>query len=213
MSTSPMERLRQACPDLVDHVMEVDGCCIIWTGTRDAKGYGRAYVKDQETTLAHRVVYQRLHGAAGALAVDHRCAVKACVNPAHLEAVEHGENVRRAAQRRRALAAGGQDIAGCCSKHAVAARSTRRRSRRDPRWQAVEERRRANSEAWAALGLTGPPPADVFEALGKPRFLTVPLPRDGGQRQKWRVIDLLRPTVQDLDLLTRPEMRDLFDQD
>ena len=45
---------------------------------------------------AHRRAYQELVGEIpDERVLDHLCRVVACVNPAHLEPVEHHENVRR----------------------------------------------------------------------------------------------------------------------
>jgi hypothetical protein len=44
----------------------------------------------------HRAVYERYVGPIPpGLEIDHLCRVRNCVNPAHLEAVTRGENVRR----------------------------------------------------------------------------------------------------------------------
>lgn len=76
--------------------------CWIWTGHINRDGYGRFWDGDRQV-LAHRWYFQELHGPI-ALELDHTCHTpecispcehRACVNPAHLEPVEHGENVRR----------------------------------------------------------------------------------------------------------------------
>lgn len=49
---------------------------------------------------AHQVAYQIYVGAIpGGLELDHKCRVRCCVNPDHLEPVTRRENIRRGASR------------------------------------------------------------------------------------------------------------------
>lgn len=76
-----------------------DSGCIEWPGARNNKGYGRldVYRQGKKTcTSAHRVAYEQHKGPIPpGLEIDHLCGNPACVNPEHLEAVTHRENVRR----------------------------------------------------------------------------------------------------------------------
>lgn len=78
-----------------DKVQVVESGCWEWTGW-DVHGYGmyRHFGRDQR---AHRVAYEVLvQQIPYGLECDHLCRVRRCVNPAHVEAVTHKENVRRA---------------------------------------------------------------------------------------------------------------------
>lgn len=69
--------------------------CWIWTGAKNAKGYGSLRV-GSKSHLAHRWAYTLLVGEIPAgLTVDHTCRVPACVNPAHLEPVTNAVNIAR----------------------------------------------------------------------------------------------------------------------
>lgn len=74
--------------------------CLIWQRALTSKGYGAVYI-DGKVRLAHRAAWRDAHGdwPPVGLVVDHRCAVKACVNPEHLEAVPNHVNLRRAIPR------------------------------------------------------------------------------------------------------------------
>lgn len=82
----------------LDRIHTSDGCWE-WQGFIRANGYGE-YWKDGRTHLAHRVAYEYAHGE---IPKDHEidhvttrgCVTRACVNPEHLEAVTHTENMHR----------------------------------------------------------------------------------------------------------------------
>lgn len=71
------------------------GRCWIWTASRRPTGYGTFGVSHGTCVSAHRYSYALHNAIAANLEIDHLCRVRACVNPAHLEAVTHTENVRR----------------------------------------------------------------------------------------------------------------------
>jgi hypothetical protein len=71
--------------------------CWIWTGNL-CKGYG-SFFANGKTCRAHRWIYELVNGPIPeGLEIHHRCNVKACVNPSHLEAVTHLENAKQAAK-------------------------------------------------------------------------------------------------------------------
>lgn len=75
--------------------------CWIWLGYTEQDGYGRIAMPvgeggEYRKRQAHRVIYEILVGAVPSeLQLDHLCRVRCCCNPAHLEPVTPGENIRR----------------------------------------------------------------------------------------------------------------------
>ena len=68
--------------------------CWLWTGALKSGGYGQFFA--EKYALAHRVAYELVVGPIPeGLTLDHLCRVHNCVNPAHLEPVTNGENLRR----------------------------------------------------------------------------------------------------------------------
>jgi hypothetical protein len=67
--------------------------CWIWRGQRDKLGYAK-----RGGQYVHREMWKKEHGPVPkGLELDHLCRIPACVNPDHLEAVTHAENLRRGA--------------------------------------------------------------------------------------------------------------------
>jgi hypothetical protein len=77
------------------------GPCWIWTSYLNANGYACIWVGSKtdgsrRLLLSHRVSHETMIGLIPPkYHVDHLCRVRACVNPAHIEAVTHRENIMR----------------------------------------------------------------------------------------------------------------------
>jgi hypothetical protein len=81
--------------------------CMFWISAKDSDGYPvfttakRLTARRWERVSAYRWIYERLRGPiSNKFELDHLCKVKHCVNPDHLEAVTHAENVKRGSAAR-----------------------------------------------------------------------------------------------------------------
>lgn len=98
-----------------DHIERRDDGCWLWTGPILRDGYGKIWINGFGYRRAHRVAYELVHGPVpDGLDLDHMChnadetcgggvtcLHRRCVHPAHLEAVEHAENLARGRRARR----------------------------------------------------------------------------------------------------------------
>lgn len=149
MKQSPIERFLSKVDKSTGHWL--------WTCPLNPNGYGY-FLLDGRSMTAHRAAYTLFTGAIPERAViDHLCRVKACVNPAHLEAVTNAENTRRGnaayavalSNRRR-----GEAMTHCHQGHEFTAENTkyeprkgnRRPSRRCVACQKAGYRRRKYGE-------------------------------------------------------------------
>lgn len=74
---------------------EPNSGCWLWMASFRVRGYGSIRYK-RKMYLAHRLIYELKCGAVpDGLVLDHKCRIRCCVNPDHLEPVTSGENSRR----------------------------------------------------------------------------------------------------------------------
>ena len=76
------------------YYIDANGCWI-WTAHTQPNGYGR-FRDGERLVMAHRWAYEHhIAPIPEGLQLDHRCRVRNCVNPDHLEPVTTQENTRR----------------------------------------------------------------------------------------------------------------------
>ena len=69
--------------------------CWLWIGAKTSTGYG-GFFDGTRTISSHIFSYESLVGPVpSGKVLDHVCETPLCVNPAHLEPVTHGENIKR----------------------------------------------------------------------------------------------------------------------
>ncbi len=90
-------RREPALKRLLDRVEVVaESGCWVWMGALTRWGYGIMTDSDQQRRHSHKVAYELFKGPVPkGLELDHLCRVRCCVNPHHLEAVTHKENLKR----------------------------------------------------------------------------------------------------------------------
>ena len=74
--------------------------CLLWTAGADVHGYGY-FTAEGKSWRAHRFAWFLEHGYDCELHVLHKCDTTSCVNPEHLYAGTHDDNMRDRAQRGR----------------------------------------------------------------------------------------------------------------
>lgn len=82
------------------HVLpEPNSGCWLWDGSLNSDGYGNVR-RNKVTQKAHRYVFEKTYGTlANGLCVCHKCDVPNCVNPDHLFAGTHTDNMRDRAKK------------------------------------------------------------------------------------------------------------------
>lgn len=91
-------------PHTVESLLErtrQNGDCKEWTGACRSNGYGVTVYKGTGTTT-HRVMYELIHGEVNPdMEIDHTCNNRKCINPDHLQLVDHKTNMLLARNRRK----------------------------------------------------------------------------------------------------------------
>ncbi|MBS7545076.1 HNH endonuclease signature motif containing protein [Ancylobacter oerskovii] len=78
----------------VKFIADPDTGCWNWHGAKQPTGYGTLW-NGRRPEQAHRISYRLFCGEIGeGNEIDHICRNRGCINPEHLRAVPHRENMR-----------------------------------------------------------------------------------------------------------------------
>ena len=92
---------KNTAEDFFRYVMEQNGCWL-WTGTKDRDGYGLFHCGQR--VRAHRWIFEQSNTLPKGMLVCHTCDTPGCVNPLHLYAGTHRDNINDAYRRKRKIA-------------------------------------------------------------------------------------------------------------
>lgn len=102
--------MRQRDDTHIPSFVALPGGCWLWTRSVDDCGYATVRVGGK-TRKAHRLFYEEFNGPVpNGLEIDHLCRVRACVNPAHMQAVTHEVNTKRLVKVARAFCKNGHAL-------------------------------------------------------------------------------------------------------
>jgi len=90
-------------PDDFFKYVEEHGDCWSWTGTKDKDGYG-LFNPGHQRYRAHRWIFEQSNSLPQGMLVCHTCDTPSCVNPMHLYAGTHRDNMNDAYRRKRKIA-------------------------------------------------------------------------------------------------------------
>jgi hypothetical protein len=81
---------------------DTNGGCWLFSGSTQSNGYGKIKMRPNPSPLtAHRAMFEAAVGPVpDGFEVCHRCHVRCCVNPAHLYAGSHADNMQDIVRRR-----------------------------------------------------------------------------------------------------------------
>ena len=83
---------------------EVHTTCWLFTGYLNKFGYGCFRDGKGKIKLAHRFSWELVNGPIQrGMTVHHKCSIRRCVNPSHLELITSTENIGHANSKRYAL--------------------------------------------------------------------------------------------------------------
>jgi hypothetical protein len=92
---------------LIANCKEDENGCLVWQGAVNPNGYGSITLIDKQPWRTHRLAYYLTYGdIPEGLIIGHKCDVRTCCNPEHLEAITHNENMRQMVERGRAKKGG-----------------------------------------------------------------------------------------------------------
>lgn len=120
--------------------------CWLFAGGDNGRGYGLFALTRGKKSYAHRIAYESMVGPIPkGLQIDHKCNVRCCVNPDHLEPVTAAENMRRAVARGAVFRA---PLTHCRNGHLLGAANTTMRTKRGRTYQSCRTCARAHYKAY-----------------------------------------------------------------